>query len=239
MRWCLPVLFWLLSGCGVDEMYSSVKFVCGSGMPCGDIYSEDLLQANATTIDALRAYMLDIDPGRRYADTPFKQEEGGQGDLDDLMRGLMIVKKLHGINPIFALALSIHESGWGTSKQGRNKHNLWGWNAHDGKEYLATTFDSFTQGFNTVFKFIKRSYLSRDGRFYQACSAMQKFTQFARKGGCNLKDCGASLAGMNCMYSSDNGWAREVRTHMNNITAFINNNVPAATACAVGDTNSP
>ena len=233
MRWSLPVLLYLLSGCGGDGMYSSVKFVCGSGMPCGDIYSKDLLQANATTIDALRAYMVNKDLNRRYAKTPFKQEDNGQGDIDDLMRGLMIVKKLHGINPIFALALSIHESGWGTSQQATDKYNLWGWNAHDGKEYLATTFDSFTQGFNTVFKFIKRSYLSQDGRFYQACTALQKFTRFTRKGGCTIRDCGASLAGMNCMYASDNGWAREVREHMNNITAFINNHVPAAIACAV------
>ena len=219
----------------MDEMYSSAKFVCGSGMPCGDIYSQDLLQANTTTIAALRAYMLNKDLSRRYANTPFKQEDDGQGDLDDLMRGLMVVKKLHSINPIFALALSIHESGWGTSEQATDKYNLWGWNAYDGKEHLATTFESFTQGFNTVFKFIKRSYLIRDGRFYQACTTSQKLTRFTRKGGCTLKDCGASLAGMNCMYASDNGWARQVREHMNNITAFINNDMSAATACAFGD----
>lgn len=236
MRWCLSFLFLLSSGCGVDEVYSSVKFIaCGDGLPCGDIYSKDLLQANATSIDALRDYMLNKDPGNRYAHTPFKQEDDGQGDLDDLMRGLMIVKQLHGINPIFALALSIHESGWGTSPQATNKHNLWGWNAADGKEHLATTFDSFAHGFNTVFKFIKRSYLSSDGRFYQACATLQKFPRFARKGGCTARDCGASLAGMNCMYSSDNGWAREVREHMNNITAFINNHVPPAAGCAVAE----
>ena len=233
MRLLLPLLFLLIGGCGVDEMYSLAKSECGNGLPCGDIYGRDLLQANSATIDALRAYMLNKQLENRYADTPFKHEDDGQGDIDDLMRGLMLVKKLHGINPIFALALSIHESGWGTSPQALGKHNLWGWNAADGKEHNATTFNSFTHGFNSVFNYIKRSYLSSDGRFYKPCSAPQKFTYFTRKGGCTARDCGASLAGMNCMYASDNGWARGVREHMNNITAYINNHVEPAAGCAV------
>lgn len=233
MRLLLPLLFLWLGGCGRDEFYSLASFSCGEGLSCGDIYSDDLLRADVATIDGLRAYVLNTQLTKRYADTPFKREDDGRGDIDDLMRGLMLVKQLHGINPIFALALSIHESGWGTSPQARGKRNLWGWNAADGKEHLATTFNSFSQGFNLVFGRIKHLYLSSTGRFYQPCSAPQKFTRFSRKGGCSARDCGASLAGMNCKYSSDDGWAREVRAHMNNITAYINNHVVPATGCAV------
>ncbi len=228
----LPLLLLLLGGCGVDSMYSSLKSACGDQV-CADIYSRDLLDVNRATIDDLRAYMLNKQPGKRYANTPFKREDDGRGDIDDLMRGLMIVKKLHGINPIFALALSIHESGWGTSPQALGKHNLWGWNAADGKEHLATTFTSFSQGFNSVFKHIKRSYLSTDGRFYKPCDLPEKFARLVRRGGCDARDCGASLAGMNCMYASDNGWARGVREHMNDITAYINEHVAPAAGCAV------
>ena len=233
MRLLVLLLFLLIGGCSVDEMYSLAKSACGDGLPCGDIYSKDLLQANGATIDALRTYMLNKHLNDRYADTPFKREDHGQGDIDDLMRGLMIVQKLHDINPIFALALSIHESGWGTSPQALGKHNLWGWNAADGKEHNATTFNSFTHGFNSVFNHIKHSYLSADGRFYQPCSAPQTSPRYAREGGCTARDCGASLAGMNCMYASDNGWARIVRGHMNNITTYINNHVAPAAGCAV------
>ena len=235
MRVFLALLFLLLYGCEGGEMYAVTKFECGNGLPCGDIYSVDLLQANATTIDALRAYMLNKKLGNRFADTPFKKEDDGQGDIDDLMRGLILVKQLHGINPIFALALSIHESGWGTSPQALGKHNLWGWNAADGQEHLATTFASYTHGFNTVFNRIKHSYVSPEGRFYKSCNPPELFTRYARKGGCTVQDCGASLAGMNCMYSSDNGWASGVRKHMNNITTYINNHVSPATGCAVAE----
>jgi len=235
MRLLLLLLFLCSGGCGREEFYSLANFTCGAGLPCGDIYRDDLLQANVTTIDGLREYVLNIQLTNRYADTPFKQEDDGQGDIDDLMRGLMMVKQLHGINPIFALALSIHESGWGTSPQARGKHNLWGWNAFDGKEHLASTFNSFSQGFNRVFGRIKHLYLNPTGRFYQPCGAPPKFTSFSRKGGCSARDCGASLAGMNCMYASDDGWARGVRTHMNNITAYLNNHAVPATGCAVAE----
>ena len=235
MRLLLPLLSLLLHGCGGVEMHALTKSECGDGLPCGDIYSQDLLQANTTTIEALRAYMLNKDPGSRYAHTPFKHDDDGRGDVDDLMRGLMVVKQLHSINPIFALALSIHESAWGTSPQAEGKRNLWGWNAADGKTHRATTFNSYTDGFNFVFSRIKHLYLNPDGRFYKSCSPSEKFTRYTRKGGCTAQDCGASLAGMNCKYASDNGWARGVREHMNDITAYINNHIAPATACGVAE----
>ncbi len=235
MQVLLAFSFLVLHGCGRGETHALTKFACGDGLPCGDVYSRDLLQADTTTIDALRTYVLNKNLARRYATTPFKQEGKGQGDIDDLLRGLMLVKELYGINPIFALALSIHESGWGTSSIARGRHNLWGWNAVDGQEYRAATFVSYTQGFNTVFNRIKHSYLSPDGRFYKSCDPPAHFPRYSRQGGCSRQDCGASLAGMSCMYASDNGWANAVRGHMNDISAYLNDHASPATGCAAAE----
>ena len=256
MRGFLLVVVVVLSlpGCGTAEQPNgTLSLDCGTGIPCGDIYSEDLLlkkDTAAITIDFLREYVLNKKVSRSLADTPFKQRGDGRGDIDDLMWGLEVVKQLYGINPIFALALSIHESGWGTSRYGRDKRNLWGWNSgyctsanRCGDSFdKATGFGSYSNGFNTVFRKIKQSYLTeRDkaagtGRFHHACSDRKE----VRCVGNDIKQhkaCGASLAGMNCSYAEDDDWAKLIRAHMNDITVYVNNNFepqPDNSSCAVG-----
>lgn len=244
MRGLLLILAVIIAGCGTKELPNG-KVTCSN---C-DIYKEDLLQADAATIDDLRAYVLNKKLSQRFADTPFKQEDGGRGDIDDLMWGLEIVKQLYGINPIFALALSIHESGWGTNSQGRYKNNLWGWNSgyctsanRCGDSFdKATGFGSYGNGFNIVFKKIKDNYLTeRDpaadtGRYYHKCGD----TKRVRCVGNDIKEdraCGASLAGMNCSYAEDDNWAKLIRNQMDNITTYINNHgegeVEPVTSCS-------
>ncbi len=226
----------LLSGCGTeDEPNDALLSDCGTGIPCGDIYSEDLLQADATTIEALRGYMLNTSASEGK---PLRQESDGRGDIDDLLWGLEVVKQLYGINPIFALALTIHESGWGNSSIARDKRNLWGWKAYDGSAYKdAATFDYYTHGFNHVFNRIKVLYLDPAGRYYKSCNPPEHFSEYVRDGGCTAQHCGASLAGMNCKYASDPGWAEKIRNHMNTITRYINNNFvpsPDTVSCPAG-----
>lgn len=244
----LAVVFSLLIGCGTDDMYSLTKSDCGEGLACGNIYSQDLLSANATTIDALHEYLLNKQLSGKFANTPFKHKQDGNGDIDDLMWGLTVVKKLYKINPIFALALSIHESGWGTSSLAKNKNNLWGWNSgyctstnRCGDSFdKAAGFGSYGNGFNTVFKKIKNNYLTKatnanekDGIFYQRCGNKKRVVCV----GGNIKkanECGPTLAGMNCKYAADDNWGKLIRNHMNDITAYINNNVEPAAGCAIG-----
>ena len=244
MRSFLLIVAMILGGgCGTKELPNGVL-----KSEYGDIYSTDLLQADAATIDDLRQYVLNKKLSKRLADTPFKLEDDGRGDIDDLMWGLEVVKHLYGINPIFALALSIHESGWGTNSQGRYKHNLWGWNSgyctsanRCGDSFdKATGFGSYGNGFNTVFRKIRDNYLTaRDsvagtGRYYHECGDRKRVHCV----GNDVKEdraCGASLAGMNCSYAEDDNWAKLIRGHMSDITAYINNHVEAepVSGCAV------
>lgn len=208
-----------LGGCGVDN-HADTTSVCtvGKGNPCGDTRTEDLLDIPPlATLDALLDYILsDTRDG-----SPFREIRNGRGDLHDLMRGVGMVKKMHGLNPIFVLALSIHESAWGTSNIARNENNLWGWDARDAcPRECADGFSTYSRGFNYVFMRIKKNYLTPGGSYYRTCGD-KKTVRCA--GGDIKKDnaCGPTLAGMNCSYASDNNWAQKIRNIMNEITTFI------------------
>ena len=229
----------MLVGCGMEDPYGLVKK--------SDHRTKDLLLSDcskctdtsdcpecAVTIDALREYVLNKKLSKKWSKTPFKVEDDGRGDIDDLMWGLTLVQELHGINPIFALALSIHESAWGTSKQGREKNNLWGWNSgycdannRCGDSFdQATGFGSYGNGFNRVFRLIKRNYLTKGGNYYHECGNNKRVACVG--GDIKRADaCGASLAGMNCSYAEDDNWGKLVRSHMNNINDYINNHYDA------------
>ena len=227
MKKKLFIVYLFITACGVDN-YSQV-LSCGDGIPCGDVYSEDLLiSEHWVTIDAIEQYLANKNLDRP---SPFENADDGIADRDDLLWGLATVQNLYGINPIFALALSIHESGWGRSSISRGKKNLWGWNAKDScPGRCAIKFTSYRDGFNTVFARIKRNYLSDDGRYYRNCSDNSQ-PRCASGKVKQAEACGYTLAGMNCSYASDVGWGRKIRNHMNNITTYINNNVEIEDSC--------
>ena len=216
----------VITACGLDQDQDTKNApIClehGKGIPCDqDIYAEDLLTVHpAASIEALKDYLLSKKNLKKSS--PFRKIAGGKGDLNDLLRGIAIAKNAYGINPLFALSLSALESKWGVSYIAKTKYNLWGWNAVDGAPGRATKFKSFSDGFNHVFKFIKAWYLRPNGRHHKSCSPPERFNRYVRRGGCSIKDCGASLAGMNCRYSSDPRWARKIRSQMNHIARFIN-----------------
>ena len=229
----IPTLFVIflfkLSSCGdtgQDEDYISKNAPgCArsdNGIPCGDIFSADLLTVHEhATIDALRDYLIAKKNVR--STSPFRQVDGdGKGDREDLLRGVRIVRDLYGINPIFAVSLSALESKWGQSYLARTRYNLWGWNAVDGKEWKASRFKSFSAGFKYVFSRIQEWYFFKDGKYHRQCKPLEHFKTYVRRGGCSARHCGITLAGMNCKYSSDPKWAYKIRLQMNHITRFIN-----------------
>ncbi len=230
-RGLLSLSLLVVVACGQDEPYDELgirRCTEHGDIMCGDIYTEDLLIPHNSayrkvmgmaTVEALRDYLLSKKNLNRAS--PFRIIADGKGDMQDLLRGLTLVKRGYSINPIFALALSALESSWGMSSIARKKYNLWGFNAADRQEHRASAFESFTHGFERVFRYIKFQYLRREGKFHKRCSPPQHFRRYVRRGGCSARHCGESLAGMNCKYSSDPDWAKKIRMQMNHIAAFI------------------
>ena len=207
----------------VSDPSSLPPETCVKGTVCkGDVFTKDLLSVPPEiSIAVLRLYLLN--KKSIPAKSPFKDTAAKVGGTEDVMQGLALVMGSLNVNPIFALALSALESGWGMSRIARSKFNLWGWQAYDGAAGRnAQKFSSFTHGFSHVFGRIKHFYLHEDGRYYKRCTPPKRFKKYVRRAGCSDKHCGASLAGMNCKYSSDNSWAKKIRIQMNNITNFVN-----------------
>lgn len=223
-RFCRQLLLYVLvlviGACGLEpDQDAKTQNTCP--LPCeADIYTEDLLTIHPwATIDALRDYLLQKKNLKKSS--PFRTVSDGKGDMHDLLRGITIAKNAYGINPLFALSLSALESQWGQSSIARTKYNLWGWNANDGRTHEASKFESFSHGFNHVFRSIRAWYLNPDGRHHKSCQPPEHFKRYVRRGGCSVKHCGASLAGMNCKYASDPKWALKIRSQMNHIARFV------------------
>lgn len=106
------------------------------------------------------------------------------------------VEKKTGVNAVFLAALALHESGGGTSRIYKDKNNLYGFGAYDGTPYQsAYTFDTPEEGTLYVADFMRREYLSRDGRWYS---------------GETLKDVGKR-------YATCEDWSELVASHMRDI----------------------
>ena len=225
MKTILFSIIFILTACNDEASNTSTLPLegCVKGKICkGDIYTQDLLHVPAeVSIAVLRLYLLN--KKNIPAKSPLKNTVARVGGTEDVMKGLAFVMGVLKINPIFALSLSALESGWGMSKIARDKFNLWGWQAYDGSSNRsAKKFSSFTHGFSHVFGRIKYFYLREDGRYHKRCTPPKHFKKYVRKAGCSIKHCGASLAGMNCKYSSDNNWAKKIRIQMNIISDFVN-----------------
>ena len=161
-------------------------------MAQGTVDTADLLKVETADFLQLESYLKQKAP----ADSPFKSEKRA-----DLLRGVESAKKANGINPMFILALAIHESGWGRSQIAKAKNNLFGWGAIDSDPFnKAWSFESYQDCCEVVIKFIKESYLTEGGKFFKE----------------------ATLQGINVNYSSDKKWALGVRTLMNEIDKHVN-----------------
>jgi len=106
-----------------------------------------------------------------------------------------------GINPVFLLSLSIHESAFGSSNLALSRNNLFGFRAydHDPSRY-ASTFQSFEDSILYIGAYIRRAYLDISGAYYQ----------------------GPHLKGINEYYATDPMWAAKVSNYMQAITDKAN-----------------
>jgi beta-N-acetylglucosaminidase len=104
------------------------------------------------------------------------------------------------INELFILAMIGLESGWGKSKIAKTKNNLMGWGAIDSDPMNgAWLFHSKEGCIMTVCRYIDRSYLTKDGKFYRD----------------------GTIKGIGGVYSSDPQWAEKICSIMNQIRKFI------------------
>lgn len=117
------------------------------------------------------------------------------------------IETKYNINGVFVAAIGIHESNWGTSNIAKDKKNLFGFGAYDVTPYeSAVTFESYSEGINTVAKWLAKNYLNEagivlpsgdttEGRFYN----------------------GATVAGVNTRYATDTNWKNRVFSIMKDI----------------------
>ncbi len=98
-----------------------------------------------------------------------------------------------GVNAYALTAIALHESGFGQSKIAKQKHNLFGFQAYDNNPYQsAKTFDSFEQGIFHVADYLKKNYLSVDGKYYN----------------------GTTLSAIGKNYATDPQWSQKVEAIM-------------------------
>ena len=222
IRQTIVICIYILSAvrCGSEQLADVSLAACRTNKGlCKDTLTQDLLSVpDIATNEALREYLISKE---NVHNSPFRTQTNGINDLDALIHGLYLVKGLYGINPVFALALSIHESDWGRSRIAKDKANLWGYGAVDANPYDgAYNFSTYAEGFNLVFSRIKSNYLTEGGKYYQDCNDTSRvICADKRKRASNA--CGLSLAGMNCRYASDSSWGDKIRLQMNNINNFL------------------
>ena len=70
------------------------------------------------------------------------------------------------IDPAFALAEAILETGWGTSRLARNRHNWYGYQAYYGHPDAAHAFTSDEDGIRIPLQDMATNYFSPAGTYY-------------------------------------------------------------------------
>lgn len=95
----------------------------------------------------------------------------------------------YGINPLFLAGLAIHESNYGKSRIAQDKNNLFGFKAYDKSPYAsAAGYSSFAESIDNVAKYLKESYLSPSGKYFN----------------------GTSVAAIGKRYATDPNWAKAI-----------------------------
>lgn len=122
-------------------------------------------------------------------------KRGMKGSGSDFIR----LEKEHGVNAVAIAAISIHETGWGTSYLSRNKNNYFGWSAYTHDPIRsAASFSSRSHSIAYVGERIKVNYLAPGGKHYN----------------------GATLRGMNVVYAADPGWAGKISAVMTRLLSI-------------------
>ena len=112
--------------------------------------------------------------------------------------------KKYNINGVFLAAIAIHESAWGTSTIANDKGNLFGYGAYDSSPYESSyTFNSYSDGIETVAKALAKCYLNPDGT---------KINNDEEATGIFYN--GSTVKDVNIRYASDPEWYTKVFNYM-------------------------
>lgn len=125
--------------------------------------------------------------------------KGLQGDLKPYADCFVEMEEKYGINAIFLSSVAALESGWCTTNNALNKNNLFGFKNSNGDGFR--TFSSKEDSIRTVAKFLKNSYLTKGGAYYN----------------------GLSVEAINIKYCEQMDWAGKVDKIANGIVNRINN----------------
>ena len=114
------------------------------------------------------------------------------------------IEKQYNINGIFVAAVAIHESGWGTSRISKDKHNLFGYGAYDDNPYNgAYQFSEYSESIDLIARVFVKYYINPKGTaIYGGEKASGKYYN------------GSTLTGVNTRYATDKNWANAVYKHM-------------------------
>ena len=123
-----------------------------------------------------------------FSPARFERAFAGTG-LEGIGEALALAEAETDINALVLAAIIVHESGWGRSRIAKEKNNLAGLGAYDGREYSAgIKFDSRTASIMFLAELLAVHY-APGGQFY---------------GGSH------DLAGIGVRYASDPRWAAKV-----------------------------
>lgn len=85
---------------------------------------------------------MPLDTPSGYSAVRFERAFAGTG-LSGIGEALVAAEAETGVNAVLLAAICAHESGWGTSALARDKNNMAGLGAYDGREYTAAlTFEN-------------------------------------------------------------------------------------------------
>lgn len=190
--------------------WDGITFYNEAGQPAGTAYQYFNYQPlrtetsyTAEEIDRFIEYMLksredlyNSDPNKyvRYADVMNKSKLKGLGAY------LKEAEAKYRINALFILAIAFNESDYGMSKYAQDRNNLFGLNAVDSNEDLATPFASPAESIDGLAeKTIIAKYISLDPKksFYANGAAF-----------------GNKSVGMNVVYASDPYWGQKNAGYM-------------------------
>lgn len=115
------------------------------------VNTNNLLQASNVTVEHLRPIL---------AGTGLEGTESAYIDAE----------KTYGVNALFIMAITVHESGWGTSWLSQNKNNVTGYQAYPGREREARYFDSKYDCIMRTAKLIAEEYLNPNGKYHNGYS---------------------------------------------------------------------
>lgn len=102
-------------------------------------------------------------------------------------------EKETGVNALFLLAMSIHESDWGKSRFAVERNNIFGFQAYAENSDAAKYFNSKRECIMETAQYLKRNYLTPSGKYYK----------------------GTSVKDVNFYYATDTYWHEAVERIMN------------------------